>query len=834
MFKKIGWYALLGMALAGLMVLFSQIETVFGASTPVDFSDALVATVASPTDLTFAPDGRLLITTQSGKLYVYKNGALVSTPALTIGTSAICTNSERGLLGVTTDPSFSTNRFVYVYYTFKKFGTCDQNSPNSSPMNRVSRFTFNSGSDVINPASELVIVDNIPSPNGNHNAGDLHFGPDGYLYISVGDGGCKLWDGSTCSGANDNARSKNTLLGKILRVDSNGIPPNTNPFYNNSGAVRCGNPASTFSQAAVCQETYAWGLRNPFRFAFKPGTSTFYINDVGQNVWEEIDNGQIGADYGWNVREAKCDNGSTTSCPPPLAGMTDPIYSYQHGSCNSITGGAFVPTNINWPAAYSGNYLFSDYVCGKIFVLNPGNTTASDFITGMGGSSAVAMTFGPYNNTQALYYTTYAGGGQIRRVSYSPNSNRPPNAVISANPRGGATPILVNFDGSGSSDPDAGQTISQYIWDFGDSSPIITTTIPTTNHNYTTVGLRTATLKVKDNFGATSDPAPIQINAGKVPTILEVQPAANSLFRVGQSITLQARAVDALGQAIPTSGYSWVIQRRHNGNHSHPIFSATGNGGATTTFPPIEPEDINSTGAGNYLEMQLTVTDSLGLQTTLNYNLNPKLVNLTFATVPAGATITINGTDYSTIANAPPLVSWEGWAINVDLSNIPAGLTFNNWSDGGTKAHQITTPGGPTTYLATFLGANCADTPTVVQKNADDGTCGTLRSAITAAAAQGGGNTVGFSSTFQNATITLNSSLAIPTGLSVIGRCGGGGQGVTLQPAANFTNAEYGVQLGGNNRFVGFKFQQFRIANIKSPFKLAGTGNQVACLQIVS
>jgi len=840
MLKKIGWYSLLLVALAGLVVLFNQLETAFGAvTTPPDFTDALVASVESPTDITFAPDGRLLITTQLGQLYVYKNGALVGTPALTLSSNAICSNIERGLLGVVADPSFSSNRFIYVYYTFKKFGSCVQNVANSSPMNRVSRFTFNSGSDMIDPASELVIIDNIPSPNGNHNAGDLHFGPDGYLYISVGDGGCQLWDKSKCAGDNANARSLDILSGKILRVDKNGVPPNTNPFYNNSGARRCGNPAVAFSRGGTCQETYSWGLRNPFRFNFKPDSSTFYINDVGQNVWEEIDNGQAGADYGWNVREAKCNNGSTTICPPPPAGMTDPIYSYVHTGCNSITGGAFVPDNIGWPAPYSGNYLFSDYVCGKIFLLTQSgnNYSQTDFVTNMGASSAVALTFGPYQNTQALYYTTYASGGQIRRVSYSPNSNRPPNAVISANPLGGATPIQVNFDGSGSSDPDSGQTISQYIWDFGDGSQVVTTTVPTTNHNYTVVGAYTASLKVKDNFGATSDPATIKINAGKVPTILEVQPAENTLFRAGQSITLHARAVDGLGQAIPTNGYSWVVLKHHVDNmgpHTHPLFSAIGNGGDATTFNAPDPEDVNSTGAGNYLQIQLTVTDinAVGLFTVKNYNLNPKRVILSFATAPVGATITINSTDLSTFPTFPKLISWEGWVINVDLINIPGGLTFNNWSDGGTKAHQITTPPGATTYLATFQGGNCAATPTVVINDTDNDNCGSLRSAIAAAAAQGGGNTVGFISNVQGATIFLNRSLNIPTDVKIIGRCGGGSTGVTLQPAVSFTNAGYGVQLGGSNTFVGFKLLGFMAANIKPPLKLAGTGNQVACLKI--
>ncbi|MEP7083300.1 MAG: sugar dehydrogenase, partial [Betaproteobacteria bacterium] len=228
-----------------------------------------------------------------------------------------------------------------------------------------------------------------------------------------------------------------------------------------------------------CQETYAWGLRNPFRFSMDsnaPGVS-FFINDVGQNNWEEIDDGQIGIDYGWNCREGRHVNNSGGPCNPVPAGMVDPIFEYAHGAsipgttspstCDAITGGAFVPTGI-WPNA-NGTYVAADYTCGVIFQLSKPATTwvASNFVGGLGSSSATSLLFGPYQNTQGLYYTTYAGGGQIWVISYQEGNNTAPTANGSAQPAAGALPLSVTFSAAGSSDPDAGDSLT-FFWDFGD------------------------------------------------------------------------------------------------------------------------------------------------------------------------------------------------------------------------------------------------------------------------------------------------------------------------------------------------------------------------------
>lgn len=192
------------------------------ASVPAGFSDQLVTAVGSPTAMAFTPDGRLLVTTQGGALRVVQADTLLPTPAVDLS-AKLCSNSERGLLGVAVDPAFTTNRYVFLYYSFKKTGVCD-----STTVNRVARFVM-TGNTL---GGETVLIDNIPSPAGNHNGGDLHFGNDGLLYVSVGDGGCDYPGGtpSGCASGNDASRDQNALVGKILRIDRDGNIPAANPF----------------------------------------------------------------------------------------------------------------------------------------------------------------------------------------------------------------------------------------------------------------------------------------------------------------------------------------------------------------------------------------------------------------------------------------------------------------------------------------------------------------------------------------------------------------------------------------------------------------------------
>ena len=265
----------------------------------------------------------MLVTTQGGTVRVVVNGSLLPTPALSL---SLCASGEQGLLGSAVSP---TNQ-VFLYYT---------SSHDSECWNRVSRFTLGANNLL---TGEVVLLDWIPTPATNHNAGDLNIGPDGKLYVSVGDGGCQL-SGLGCAGSNDNARFRTHLLGKILRLNLDGTVPVDNPFAG-ANTRRCGHPAGDTNpgSAAFCSETWAWGLRNPFRFAFR-ADGLMHINDVGQGAREEVDVGAAGADYGWNCREGKIANPAIAGgCTLPSA--TEPIHDYASSTgCRSITGAAFIP-----------------------------------------------------------------------------------------------------------------------------------------------------------------------------------------------------------------------------------------------------------------------------------------------------------------------------------------------------------------------------------------------------------------------------------------------------------------------------------------------------------
>jgi glucose/arabinose dehydrogenase len=653
---------------------------------PSQFEDKVITNVSAPTALAFTPDKRMLITSQSGVLRIYKNGSLLGTPALNIS-GKVCSDFERGMLGVTVDPSFSSNHYIYIYYTFKKYGGCPANTL-QSPVNRVSRFTLGSN-DLVNPASETVLVDNMPSPNGNHNAGDVEFGHDGNLYISIGDGGCQIDNSLNCGGANQDARKQNVLTGKILRITKTGGIPAGNPFQG-SDSGRCNVTGRT--SKAKCQETWVWGLRNPFRFAVDPNTSKIYINDVGQNIWEEIDNGQAGRDYGWNVREGFCANGTTNNCGAPPAGMTNPIFSYQHsGGCNSIAGGAFVPNGI-WPDAYDDAYLFSDYVCGKIWRLtgSAGSYSRTEFIS---DGNPVHLEFGPYGSTQALYYASYSGS--IHRVRYTGQSNRAPVADAKSDKTYGLLPLSVKFDCSGSKDPD-GNPLT-YDWNFGDGSSHSTSCKP--SHTYTTKAVRTVTLTVRDNRGG-SDTDTIKIYAGYTPpTVTITSPTASHLFRVGETITLHGSAKDSDGNFISSSKLCWVVILHHS-THTHPFFPETC--GNDKTFVTKAPEDLLAA-TNSYLEIRVTATDSHGLKKTVSQNLNPHKVNVTLNTNPSALFLTVNS---ATIYAPKTFVSWESYNLQVSAPNqldqSGQGWTYSSWSDGGARTHTIHTPGSNSSYTATF------------------------------------------------------------------------------------------------------------------------------------
>jgi PKD repeat protein len=388
--------------------------------------------------------------------------------------------------------------------------------------------------------------------------------------------------------------------------------------------------------------------------------------------------------------------------------MTNPVFDYGHvGGCGAVTGGAFVP-NGSWPASFDNGYLFGDYDCGKIQLLRPDGTT-SDFVTGLGASSATAMAFGGYQSGQALFYTAYTSNpnaGQLHRVSYHPTgANQAPTAAVTATPPAGSAPLAVSFDGAGSRDPDAGDAVASYTWEFGDGTPAQTTTGATVTHTYQSAGAFTASLTVTDTRGATSVPATVTVHSdGAAPTAVILSPGPDDRFVVGQGATLSGTGTDWQGNPLPDSALSWVVKLHHN-DHTHPFMPPTT--GNNLAMPPAPGPEGFGAALTSYLEVHLTVTDARGVSTEVARNYQPALTHLAFATDPPGLALTVEDGDAMLPAGTYP--SWVGYPVTVTAADTTdqfgRPMRFTGWSDGGTARHTVVSPAADTTYTAAFAPA---------------------------------------------------------------------------------------------------------------------------------
>ena len=324
--------------------------------------------------------------------------------------------------------------------------------------------------------------------------------------------------------------------------------------------------------------------------------------------------------------------------------MTNPIYDYQHATAvRRDHRRRLRARRACGRAAYDGSYLFGDYICGKIMRLAASGAgyAASDFATGVG--PVIDLVFGPYGSSEALYYTVWNGNvWEVRRIA-AVSGNRRPAAVAKASPTSGSLPLDVSFDGSASSDPD-GDALT-YDWNFGDGSPHGLTAKP--SHTYVTAGTYTVKLVVNDSHGATAT-GTVRIDAGNHAPLPRIEtPATSTRFKVGQSIVLRASATDTEDGTLPDNRFSWEVDLHHN-SHVHPFLAPrTGNG-----FSFIAPAPENLTAAAtSYLEIKLTATDSKGLATTLEQDLRPHLVDLTFTSDPTNLKLLVDG---STLPRRPP------------------------------------------------------------------------------------------------------------------------------------------------------------------------------------
>lgn len=318
---------------AGNWSAWSRVAVEFGGVVELEsgFSQSVWVSGFShyPTAMAFAPDGRLFVAEQGGALRVVKNGSLLPTPFITVPSNA---DGERGLLGVAFDPEFSSTHWIYLYYTSTEGG--------APAHNRIVRFTANG--DVVEPGSALVLLTLPPLGEvAKHNGGAMQFGPDGKLYVAVGDATTPAL-----------AQGLDTPFGKILRINRNGTIPADNPFVDQASGLN--------------RAIWALGLRNPFTLAISPTSGRMHINDVGAGAWEEVNVGRPGANFGWPLVEGPSDSPT----------LDAPLLAYGHRNSptlfdgDAVIGGAFYPAGGAFGTRFSGDYFFGDFGRGWIYRLD--------------------------------------------------------------------------------------------------------------------------------------------------------------------------------------------------------------------------------------------------------------------------------------------------------------------------------------------------------------------------------------------------------------------------------------------------------------------------------
>jgi PKD repeat protein len=557
-----------GAALIALVLVLGVHTAGALAGLPSGFSDTVVGFtgLTNPTALRFSPDGRIFIGQKNGVVKEF-DSLSDPTPTTVVDLSSEVYNAwDRGLLGLALDPSFPSNPYMYVLESYDALpgGTAPRwndacpdppgaNTDGCTVSARLLRLTL-LGNTVTQ--TKVLIKDEWCQQYSSHSIGDLRFGSDGSLYVSGGDGASYTFaDYGQGGGGAGSPTPKNVCGDPPGGVGGSMTPPTAEGGALRSQSLRrpAGQPASldgtvirvdpatgdampnnpnAGSSDPDARRIVAYGLRNPFRFTIRPGTNELWITEVGWNDWEEINRSPSPTssilNFGWPCYEGNSPQPGYQSAGLSLctslysAGTaTPPYFTYNHGahiasgdSCptgsSSATGLAFYTGGSNYPASYNNGLFFADYARNCISFMPVGSnglpdpTKAQPFESA--ASTPVDLEIGPNGD---LFYVDIVGS-TIREIKYAGSNNHPPVAVATATPTSGAAPLTVNFDGSGSSDPDAGDTIS-YSWDLNGDGTFGDSTVAKPSFTYSTPGTYNAVLKVTDNHSASTLSSPVSI-----------------------------------------------------------------------------------------------------------------------------------------------------------------------------------------------------------------------------------------------------------------------------------------------------------------------------------
>ena len=731
-------------ALAALILLPAAPAS--AGTVPAGFQEtAVFSGLDEPTSLAFSPDGRVFVAEKSGQIKVF-NHTSDPTPDLFADLSHEVYNYwDRGLLGMALDPDFPAQPYVYVLYTLDAkpggavpaWGGSSLGDPCPTPpgptadgcvaTGRLSKLTA-SGNAM---TAETPLITDWCQQFPSHSVGDLAFGADGSLYVSGGEGASFNYEDWGQSGNPVNpcgdppggvggAMTPPTAEGGSLRAQD--VRTTADPTGLSGALLRLnpetgqGSPGNPFAASldANARRILAFGLRNPFRFAIRPGSNEVWLGDVGSGHWEEIDRvasptSGTASNFGWPCYEGE--NGSSkrlfawdsenvglceTLYSQGAAAVAAPYFAYDHAdkvvageSCatgsSSIAGMAFYEAG-PYPNAYNGALFFGDYSRNCIWAMLPGASGLPDptkiqtFDAGAEGPDNLKI--GPDG---ALWFTDL-NSGKVWRIGHS-DGNQPPTAVATATPPGGPPPLNVQLSAADSSDPDPGDTLS-YAWDLDEDDEFDDSNQVSPARLYSSKGAKVASVRVSDPDGA-SDTDSVTIQVGTTPpTATLLAPASSLTWEVDEPIAFAGTGSDAEDGSLPPSAFKWRLYVHHcpSNCHVHQIESKTGLSEGSFVAPDHEYP--------SWLEIELTVTDSDGLTDTESVNVLPETVSVQLQSLPApGFELAFDGGSVVT-PNTEKVIKGSNNTVaapDQTLGGVP--YAFGAWSDGGAASHNFSADG---------------------------------------------------------------------------------------------------------------------------------------------
>jgi glucose/arabinose dehydrogenase/PKD repeat protein len=782
--------ARLAAALALVWTLAAALPTAAGALTlPPGFEQTTaIGGLNEPTDVEVAPGGRVFIAEKSGLIRTYDTLSDPTPHTFADLRTQVHNYWDRGLMSIAVDPNFPTDPYIYVFYVYDalpggtapKWGLPGQTTdgcpdPPAGPggtgdgcvvTGRVSRLQI---AGEVMTGTESVLVSDYCFQYPSHSGGGLEFGADGNLYVSGGEGAAWHFadigqDGSPVNPCGDppggvggimepptaeggRLRSQDirtpaddtTLDGALLRIDPD------------SGAGVPGNPFFS-STDADARRIVAYGLRNAFRMAIRPGSNDVYMGDpggLGTAGFEEVDRvpdptATPARNFGWPCYEGGLDsNDNLVNKKYPAFDQMDldlcenlytegtatpPFWTYRHAdfvtpgencphTSHAVSGLAFAPASGTFPSAYGGAFFVADYARDCIWVMRAGAGGVPDSSTlqnfAQVSPTPVDLEFGPNGD---LYYVDIADS-EIRRITFTGSpTNNPPTALAGAtSPTSGTVPLTVDFDGTGSSDPDAGDVLS-YQWDLDGDGQTDDSTSAQPSFTYSTAGVYTVTLKVTDTSGG-FDTDTITVNAGSGPPSATITaPLATDTWRVGQTINFAGVGSDPDDGTIDPSTLDWKLILHHCSApgecHEHGIQDFDNTGSGSFVAPDHEyPSEI---------ELRLTATDSDGNTATDSVTISPQTVNLTIQSSPAAMDVVVGDVTGSAPLTKEVIVNSVN-SVDAPSPQTKAGVTYNfsGWSDGQQRSHLITAPATSTTYTARYAAITAGEQTLTFSPEAD-------------------------------------------------------------------------------------------------------------------